>query len=55
MPKIHEEVILVKLSKLVKNDTTIDSIVTQDIMDALSSVVEELTGDSSIVVEVEKA
>ena len=55
MPKIHEEVVIIKFSKLVKNDTTPDLLVTNDIMDALASVVEELTGDDSIIVEVEKA
>jgi len=55
MPKIHEEVILVKVSKLVKNQHNPQELVTQDIMDALVSVVEELTGDASLVIEVEKA
>lgn len=55
MPKIHEEVIIVKLCKLIKNDSSPNTLVTKDILDALASVVEELTGDDSIVVEVEKA
>jgi len=55
MPKVHEEVIIVKISKLIKNDSAPKPIVTQDIMDALGSVVEELTADASLVVEVEKA
>lgn len=54
MATIHEEVIVIKLSKLVKGDGTIQSIVTGDIVAALEQVAQELVGDA-IVVEVEAA
>lgn len=53
MAKIHEEVIVVKLSKLVKGSSG-DTIATDDIVAALEQVAQELVGDS-IIVEVEKA
>jgi len=55
MPQIHEEIVLVKFCKLTKNESSPPTLVTGDILDALSSVAEELANDSSIVVEVEKA
>jgi len=54
MPKIHEEQILIKLYKLVKNDHDTDRIINQELIDSLHSVVEELSGPG-IVVEVEEA
>lgn len=54
MAKIQEEVIVITISKLVKNDDVGTSIVNEDIISALGSVVEELAG-SGVVVEVNKA
>ena len=58
MARIQEEVIVITISKLQKNDpqgTATDSeIVSEDVMVALSSVAEELLG-SGVVVEVNKA
>jgi hypothetical protein len=55
MAKIYEEVIVIKLSKLVKTDAiSFDEIATEDVVTALASVVEELTGEG-VIVEVEKA
>lgn len=54
MAQIHEEVIVIKLSKLVKGDGGTQSIVTADIVSALEQVAQELVGDA-IVVEVEAA
>ena len=62
MAKIHEEVVVIKLSKLIKdkevdaiaNSSTGDLIATNDICDALQSVAEELLG-SGVIVEVERA
>lgn len=54
MAQIHEEVIIIKLSKLVKADTTVAEIASDDIIAALASVAEELAG-AGVVVEVEKA
>ena len=55
MAKIHEEVVIIKLSKLVKEkDQGSELVATNDICDALQSVAEELLG-SGVVVEVERA
>ncbi len=54
MAKIHEEVVVIKLSKLVKDSDAGGEIATADIVAALQSVAEELLGDS-VVVEVERA
>ena len=54
MAKIHEEVLVIKLSKLVKNNQGEDSLVTDEILSALEQVAQELVGND-IVVEVEKA
>lgn len=58
MARIQEEVIVITVSKLQKNDpngTVTDSeIVSEDVMAALTSVAEELLGNG-VVVEVHKA
>jgi hypothetical protein len=55
MAKIHEEVVVIKLSKLVKDKDEGPGIVaSNDICEALQSVAEELLG-SGVVVEVERA
>jgi len=55
MAKIHEEIVVIKLSKLVKeNDSNQQHIANNDLCDALQSVAEELAG-AGIVVEVERA
>lgn len=54
MAKIQEEVLVIKLSKLVKNDADADSIINEDIINALEQVSQELVGES-VIVEVEKA
>jgi hypothetical protein len=54
MAKIFEEIVVIKLSKLVKDNTTQDTVATDDVLSALASVAEELVG-SGIVVEVERA
>jgi len=55
MAKIHEEVVVIKLSKLIKEkDAGSELVATDDICDALQSVAEELLG-SGVVVEVERA
>lgn len=52
MPKIHEEQITIKLFKLTKKEQDISTIVNKELLDALTSVVEELAGEG-IVVEIE--
>lgn len=55
MAKIYEEVVVIKLSKLVKDsDTAGAEIATPDIVAALQSVAEELAG-AGVVVEAERA
>lgn len=54
MAQIHEEIVIIKLSKLVKANETPAPFVTEDIVSALASVAEELAG-AGIVVEAEKA
>jgi len=55
MAKIHEEVLVIKLSKLVKEGSEDASqIATKDLEDALIAVAEELAGDG-VIVEVEQA
>lgn len=54
MAKIHEEVLVIKLSKLVKNNQEENSMVSEEVLSALEQVAQELVGND-IVVEVEKA
>jgi hypothetical protein len=54
MAKIHEETIVITLSKLIKDTAETDLIATNDICDALQTVAEELLG-AGVVVEVVKA
>lgn len=54
MAKIHEEVVVIKLSKLVKNSGDEVALAGDEIVAALEQVVQELVGDG-IIVEVEKA
>ena len=54
MAKIHEEVVVIKLSKLVKDSDTGSEIATPDIVAALQQVAEELAG-AGVVVEADKA
>jgi hypothetical protein len=55
MAKIYEEIVVIKLSKLVKEkDKSSELVATDDICNALQSVAEELLG-GGVVVEVERA
>jgi hypothetical protein len=55
MAKVHEELVVIKLSKLVKEKETGDQyIATTELCDALQQIAEELAG-AGIVVEVERA
>lgn len=54
MAQIYEEVIVIKLSKLVKSGAGADSLASEEIVLALEQVVQELVG-SSVIVEVEAA
>jgi hypothetical protein len=54
MAKVHEEVIVITVSKLVKNDDNPSAMLTADISMALEQVAQELLGND-VVVEVNKA
>jgi hypothetical protein len=54
MAKMIEEVIVIKLSKLVKDSEPSTQIVSEDAHNALEQVVQELV-DNGVLVEVEKA
>ena len=54
MAKIHEEVVIIKLSKLVKDSDNPGQIATTDLVGALGQVAEELAG-AGVIVEVESA
>ena len=54
MAKRHEEIVVIKLSKLVKDTDAGIEIATADIVTALQSVAEELAG-AGVVVEAERA
>ena len=54
MAKIIEEVVVIKLSKLVKDTDQGSEIASPDIVAALQSVAEELAG-AGVVVEADKA
>ena len=54
MAKMIEDVLVIKLSKLVKDNDSSESIVTEDIQIALEQVAQELAGNG-VLVEVERA
>lgn len=55
MAKIHEEIIIIKVSKLIReSDADVDAIVTKDTVSALVGVTEELVGPG-VVVETEQS
>jgi hypothetical protein len=54
MAKIHEEVIIIKLSKLVKESAAGTTIASDDVVAAIATVAEELAG-AGVVVEAERA
>lgn len=58
MAKIHEEYVVVKISKLVKDDAADVQIASDEIKAAigelLSQAVADLTGDASLIVEVDE-
>ena len=54
MAKIHEEIVVIKLSKLIKDNTSPVPVVNDEIVSALQQVAEELAG-TGVVVEAEQA
>jgi hypothetical protein len=54
MAKIHEEIVVIKLSKLIKDSDTFGILADSDVVTALQSVAEELLG-AGVIVEAERA
>lgn len=54
MAKIHEEIIVIKFSKLVRETDTTGSIASTDLVENLQAVAQELVGNS-VIVEIEAA
>lgn len=54
MAKIHEEIVVIHVSKLIKENDLVGSVATPETLTALEQVAQELFGDS-VIVEVEKA
>ena len=55
MAKIHEEILVIKLSKLVKDSgENVPVIANKDLEDALTAVAQELVG-VGVIVEIEQA
>jgi hypothetical protein len=56
MAKIYEEVLVIKMSKLVKDDHDVEqgTLASKDTVAALEQVVQELVGDG-VVIEIEQA
>jgi hypothetical protein len=54
MAKIHEEIVVIKLSKLVKDDAAPAEIATEEMLSALATAFQELAGEH-IIVELERA
>jgi hypothetical protein len=54
MAKIHEEILIIKLSKLVKENDQTTPISSEELVASLAAVAEELAG-AGVIVEVESA
>ena len=53
MAKIEEQFIVIKMSKLVRDDAVAPSfVVGGEVVDSLATIVDEIIGDSSIITEV---
>jgi translation initiation factor IF-2 len=49
MAKLHEETVVITVSKLLKNDEEADVVLTADTIVSLEAVVQELAGAGSLV------
>jgi len=54
MAKLQEEVLVIKVSKLLKDSETVTEIVSNEVLQSLEVVVEELAGAGTLV-EIERA
>lgn len=55
MAKLHEEVIVVKVSTLVPDHADMTPIMGEENLEALKQVVEQLAGNNRTLVEIERA
>jgi hypothetical protein len=49
MAKLHEEVVVIKVSKLIKDDATTPILLTNPTLESLEAVVAELVGSNTLV------
>lgn len=54
MAKVYEEVIVIKVSKLIKDNDNVAPIANEDVIVALEQVAQELVG-TGVIVEIERA
>lgn len=54
MAKLQEEVLVIKVSKLLKDNENTTEIISNDVLQSLEAVVEELAGAGTLV-EIERA
>ena len=49
MAKLHEEIVVIKVSKLIKDDATAPVLLTNPTIESLEAVVQELAGANTLV------
>ncbi len=49
MAKLHEEIVVIKVSKLIKDDATAPVLLTNPTIESLEEVVAELVGSNTLV------
>lgn len=54
MAKIHEEIVVIKFSKLIRESDTAEAIANEELVTSLGAVAEELAG-AGVIVEVDAA
>ena len=55
MAKLHEEVIVIKVSTLLSDNADVTAVMGDENIEALKQVVEQLAGDTRTLVEIERA
>jgi hypothetical protein len=55
MAKIHEEIIIIKVSTLLPDDLDMNNIMDHDNIQALEQVIREFAGNNRTLVEIERA
>lgn len=54
MAKIHEEIVIIKISKLIKETDAAATVATSELLESLQAVAEQLAG-AGVIIEVERA